>query len=384
MHPQTLEARARVLLVDDEPDVTRGIQLALRKEPFHIECADSAQQALELLGNKPFDAVVSDERMPGIPGSELLAIVRKRHPEVARIILSGHANMEAMLRSINSAEIYRFLIKPCPPEEIGLTIREALAARESRRRFEAWESEQLRSTPAVRALEFERALQGLWIGFQPILLASTGLVYGYEALLRSDDADWPGALAFLARARKQGRSQEAGRHIRSLVADSMDLAPTGSVIFVNLNPDDLDDDDLMSGRESLTKHARGIVLEITERDSLKSLSDLDCKVKLLRDLGYRIAIDDLGAGYAGLTSLALVLPDVVKFDMDLVRDIDRSPTKQALIRSMAGTCRDLGIQTLAEGIESVRERDVVVGLGCALLQGFLLGKPARKFLQVDG
>jgi EAL domain-containing protein (putative c-di-GMP-specific phosphodiesterase class I) len=185
-------------------------------------------------------------------------------------------------------------------------------------------------------------------------------------------------------ARKLGQSQEAGRHIRSLVADAIPRAPADAVIFVNIDPHDLDDDDLMSGRDSLTKYAQRVILEITERDSLKSLSDLDCKVKLLRDLGYRIALDDLGAGYAGLTSLALVLPDVVKFDMDLVRDIDRSPTKQALIRSMAATCRELGIQTLAEGIESPRERDVVIGLGCGLLQGFMFGKASREFVRVNG
>ncbi len=95
----------------------------------------------------------------------------------------------------------------------------------------------------------------------------------------------------------------------------------------------------------------------------------------LRELGFRIAVDDLGAGYAGLSSFALLEPDIVKLDMTLVRDVDRSSVKQKLVASMASLCRDMGLLTVAEGVETQAERDTLIHLGCDLLQGFYFARP---------
>jgi EAL domain-containing protein (putative c-di-GMP-specific phosphodiesterase class I) len=94
---------------------------------------------------------------------------------------------------------------------------------------------------------------------------------------------------------------------------------------------------------------------------------------------FRVAIDDLGAGYAGLTSFATLDPDFVKLDMSLVRDIHRNHTKERVVRSMAAVCRELGMLVVAEGVESPQERDLLVALGCDFLQGYLLAKPGRPF-----
>jgi EAL domain-containing protein (putative c-di-GMP-specific phosphodiesterase class I) len=96
-------------------------------------------------------------------------------------------------------------------------------------------------------------------------------------------------------------------------------------------------------------------------------------------MGFRIAVDDLGAGYAGLTSFAMLEPELVKLDMTLVRDIDRSPTKQKLVRSVAGLCKELGMMVVGEGVETAAERDVLISCGCDLLQGYLFAKPDRPF-----
>jgi EAL domain-containing protein (putative c-di-GMP-specific phosphodiesterase class I) len=102
-------------------------------------------------------------------------------------------------------------------------------------------------------------------------------------------------------------------------------------------------------------------------------------VTRLRTLGYRIAIDDLGAGYAGLTSFAQLEPEVVKVDMSLVRGIDGSPMKQKLVRSIISLCTELGIQLVAEGIETPGERDSLISLGGDLCQGYLFARPGRGF-----
>jgi EAL domain-containing protein (putative c-di-GMP-specific phosphodiesterase class I) len=118
-----------------------------------------------------------------------------------------------------------------------------------------------------------------------------------------------------------------------------------------------------------------VILEVTERASLEGIDDLPRRIKTLRSLGYRVAIDDLGAGYAGLTSFAVLEPDVVKLDMALVRGADQEPIKRKLIHSITTLCKELKILVVAEGVETEAERRTMAELGCDLLQGFLLGRP---------
>jgi EAL domain-containing protein (putative c-di-GMP-specific phosphodiesterase class I) len=291
-------------------------------------------------------------------------------------VLSGQASFDAALRAINGAEIYRFLVKPCPAAELEQVLREALTRRNSLRRFARWERDNAGDL-ALQTARFERVLEASWIAWQPIVDARDGRVYAHEALLRSDDAEHPTPERVLALAARAGRSIELGRRVRLHVADGLAREADANDVFVNVDPCDLADDTLVLGADELARHARRVVLEITERDTLAEVPDLDRRLASLRALGYRIAIDDLGGGYSGLTSLARVLPDIVKFDMELVRGIDGSPTRQRLLGPMVRMCRDMGIRTLAEGVETEGERTTVVALGCDLLQGFLLGRPER-------
>lgn len=123
-----------VLFVDDEPHFTSALQRALRHEPYRILTANSAVQALNILDRESVDVVVSDERMPGMSGSEFLAVVRRRHPRTVRILLTGYATLEAAVRAINEGEIYRFLTKPCQAKDLSDIIRQALAIRREMRK----------------------------------------------------------------------------------------------------------------------------------------------------------------------------------------------------------------------------------------------------------
>ena len=106
---------------------------------------------------------------------------------------------------------------------------------------------------------------------------------------------------------------------------------------------------------------------------------MQARIGRLREMGFRIAVDDLGAGYAGLTSFAQLEPEVVKLDMSLVRNVHTQPTKQTLVRTMISMCKELGMKIVAEGIESPEERDVIVAAGCDLMQGYLFAKPGKPF-----
>ncbi|HEY3498588.1 MAG TPA: EAL domain-containing protein, partial [Polyangiaceae bacterium] len=173
-----------------------------------------------------------------------------------------------------------------------------------------------------------------------------------------------------------------GRAIRRKVAEEIEKAPPGVSIFVNVHGNELADPELYAADAPLSRVADRVVLEITERWSLDRFQDVRERVKLLRSLGFRVAVDDLGAGYAGLTSFAHLRPEIVKLDMSLIRGVNDDPTRQHLIRSLNGVCRDLGIRVVAEGVETREERDALIALGSDLFQGYLFSKPAPPFQHV--
>ena len=120
----------KVLIVDDEPDIRKILVDVFEREPYDVFSVGSGKEALALLAGEPVDVVISDERMPGMNGSELLSIVRKQFPETIRIILTGHASIEAAIRAINEGEIYRFFTKPCNIVDLAVTVRQALEHKE--------------------------------------------------------------------------------------------------------------------------------------------------------------------------------------------------------------------------------------------------------------
>ncbi len=115
-----------ILLVDDEPNVLSSLTRALFDEPYQVTCAQSGEEALELVATTPFKLVVSDERMNGMQGSELLAILKDRYPHTLRILLTGHATLEAAMKAVNQGEIYRFFTKPWNDTELKFAIRSAI------------------------------------------------------------------------------------------------------------------------------------------------------------------------------------------------------------------------------------------------------------------
>ena len=107
---------ARILCVDDEINVLEGLENILRRK-FRFEKAQSGQTALEILkSQEPFAVVLSDMRMPGMDGAAFLGHVREEHPDTVRMLLTGHADMNAAISAVNQGQIFRFLTKPCPPD----------------------------------------------------------------------------------------------------------------------------------------------------------------------------------------------------------------------------------------------------------------------------
>jgi EAL domain-containing protein (putative c-di-GMP-specific phosphodiesterase class I) len=252
-------------------------------------------------------------------------------------------------------------------------------ARESRR--EPATRHEIRDRARLGAM-LDRALSSIWIAYQPIVTAATGSLFGYEALLRSDDPALTDPGSVLDAAEALGRVYAVGRAVRDKAPEPMQSVPPPALLFVNLHPSELADEALTAPFAPLTRIAERVVLEITERSSLALIDDIPFRVARLRELGFRIAIDDLGVGYSSLASFAQLEPEFVKLDISLVRDVHKHPMKQKLVRSMTALCKDVGITVVAEGIEVIEERDAIVELGCELLQGFLFAEPGRAFPEV--
>lgn len=119
-----------ILIVDDQAIVLTILKGILTKGPYRVLSARSAREALDILARHQVDVVISDERMPGMSGSDFLAIVRHRYPDTVRIILTGYASVESAIKAINEGEIYRFLTKPCRSQDLHAAVEDALAHRE--------------------------------------------------------------------------------------------------------------------------------------------------------------------------------------------------------------------------------------------------------------
>jgi len=230
---------------------------------------------------------------------------------------------------------------------------------------------------------FRRAMDGLYMVFQPIVSWTEREIVAYEALVRTCEPELARPDLLFSAAERLDMIIPMGRRIRRGVAQLVSTAPERVALFVNVHGGELADPELYDPASPLSRVAHRVVLEITERWSLDRFHDIGERIRALRDLGFRIAVDDLGAGYAGLTSFARLRPEVVKLDMSLVRGVNEDPTRQHLIRSLNGACRDLGIRVVAEGVETKEERDTLVALGSNLLQGYLFSKPARAFPVVE-
>jgi len=231
-------------------------------------------------------------------------------------------------------------------------------------------------------IAFRRTLGTLWAAYQPVVAPRERLVIAHEALMRSREAELPNPPAVIRAAERLGRVHDVGRTVRRLVATAIDANTTDTEFFVNLHTQELLDDDLYSATAPLTRHAKRVVFEITERGALEEIPNIRKRALQLREMGFRIAIDDLGAGYAGLSSFAILEPDVVKIDMSLVRGIERELVKQRLVRSVVSLGQDLGIMVIAEGVETEAERDQLFELGCGFHQGWLYAKAAEGFSQI--
>lgn len=384
-----LEAQPRlpyVLLVDDDPLVLRSLARSLQTTGVHVVTVNDPEKALKLIATEDVDCILCDIRMPTMSGLTFAKHTRAQKPDVPIVLMTGDPGLDSALAAIELG-ILEYLPKPIDPPKLRETVQHAITLRKfARVREEA--ANVIRSdfppddSDNELRLAFDRAMATMFVAFQPIVDAKQRSVFGFEALLRTREPALPTPPAVVDAAIRLGRAQELARRVRTKAVEDLRQAPSDVLLFLNVLPRDLDDPLLYDPHSPLADVAPRIVLELTERSDLAEVKDSLGRVGRLRQMGYRIAVDDLGAGYAGLSSFAALEPEYTKFDMSLIRGIDGSPVKRRIVGSMVTLCRDLGCRVVAEGVETAEERAVLDDLGCDLMQGYLFAKPASPFPDV--
>jgi EAL domain-containing protein (putative c-di-GMP-specific phosphodiesterase class I) len=217
--------------------------------------------------------------------------------------------------------------------------------------------------------------EGLDVALQPIVDLASGEVVGAEALARFTDAAGrgiPTESCFLdAHALELGTELELAA-VR-LALDSHDRLPEGLYLALNASPALLAGDELL---DLLAAHERRpLVVELTEHQAVEDYFALGRSLDALRAHGVRVAIDDVGSGFASFRHVTRVNPEILKLDRSLVCGIDDDPVRQSLAAAIVAFAADVGAVVVSEGIESEAElaclRELAVGLG----QGFFLGRP---------
>jgi EAL domain-containing protein (putative c-di-GMP-specific phosphodiesterase class I) len=368
-----------LLLVDDDVLVLKMTKKLLERRGYRVVGCSSGEDALVELARQTFDCMISDVQMPGINGMRLLRAVRDRDLDLPVVLITGNPDLRTAAAAIEYGA-FHYLIKPVETERLEHTVERASnagrIARAKREYVEQYGSGVfLTSDRAGVDAKLDRALSTLWMAYQPIVSASDASIVAQEALMRSGEPTLPHPAAVLDAAERGQRLFDVGRRVRASVADTISATPEPWLFFVNVHPSDLTDPALYDEDAPLSRVAARVVLEITERASLETNSALSEQTASLRQLGFRLALDDLGAGYAGLTSFVWLEPEFVKLDMSLVRDIHHSEAKRKIVGSMVGLCHEMGKQVIAEGVEQAAERVVLSELGCDLLQGYLFAKP---------
>jgi EAL domain-containing protein (putative c-di-GMP-specific phosphodiesterase class I) len=382
MSEHATETHGCVLIVDDEPGLLRTYAASLIAAGFEVCQAQNGREAVQQLGHRHFDAIVSDISMPELDGLGLLRAVREQDLDVPVVLATGSPDVDTAMMAVEYGAL-RYLRKPITLAALVLVVQQAVRlGKMARLKRDALalvgdRTKELGDRTSVE-VSFRRALQSMWMAYQPIVRYSERRIIAYEALLRSSEPTLPHPGAIVDAAQRLGKLTELGRAVRRHVAETISTS-TVPQVFINLHPRDLLDDELYFSEAPLTRIAQKVVLEITERASLDDIKDVPTRVATLRDLGFRLAVDDMGAGYAGLSSIAQLSPEVMKIDMILVRGIDAHPTKQKLVAAMAKLCLEMGVLVIAEGIETPAERDMLVQLGCDVMQGYLFAKPDRPF-----
>ena len=515
-----------LLLVDDEPNIPRSIQRALRSENYNILMANDAATALHLCEQEKIDVVVSDHRMPDVTGVELLSEIRNRYPETVRIMLSGQADLDDVIRAVNDGAVYKFLTKPWHNDTLRSVLKEAATIAQTQFGADAADNAEfanalssvelpaylvlleVRNVSALRALSAnltdgfvaeltrrcERVLGPLHLPITFIDENVAAFAVGSTSLEQLEElaaqlclpyylADQIAMLRIAIGAAQHEPKQPAVDCIKhGLVALSATNFSGEATVYTNLVKGDLHDKralerDMQNGLQrnefflQIQPQVRGstlaieggetlcrwrhkdqglispgqfidmaertgfinelglwvieqscellralknrgldkikisfnvsprqfstsdwtqlvvhhvqqahldpskLVVEITESSVMDNPTHALRVLTQLKETGIQIALDDFGTGHSSLAMLNELPIDVLKLDRSLIRGVAEDPRSRTMFSYLVKMAHELGIATIAEGVEDQTQVELCQTLDCDFIQGYAFYKP---------
>lgn len=216
---------------------------------------------------------------------------------------------------------------------------------------------------------------------QPIINVATGEVRAWEMLTRGPkDTELESPLQLFSVARQTGKLYELELIVLEKILELINATGCTQEIFINFTPITLGQERFIRDMKKMLAAyknipPRQITLEVTERDSIEGMENFLYNIKVLRTMGFRIAVDDTGAGYASLHSISEIMPDIIKIDRSVIQDIDKNTVKESMLKGLLLVAKEAGSLVVAEGIENKEEALVLSRNSVDLAQGYYYARP---------
>jgi len=227
------------------------------------------------------------------------------------------------------------------------------------------------------------ACQSFSFAYQPIVDTDTGGLFAFEALVRGREGQSAASVINAIPADQLYRFDRDARILALELAASLGLDTRLSLNFLPRSLEAFPD--AITATLAAARRANvpfeNVILEVTEGEAIRDTAGFAERMNAYRAQGVRFAIDDFGAGHSGLNLLADFQPDIVKLDMQLVRGVESKGPRQAIVRAVIQVCDDLGIDVIAEGVETEPEYRWFRRAGVRLFQGFYLARPQFETLK---
>lgn len=377
----------RVLLADDEP----GLRTALTELLSHEErveligTAGDAEEAIRIAEAGLPDVALVDVRMPAGGGPYAARGISRVSPATRVIALSAYEDRANVLEMLRAGAV-GYLVKGTAVDELLQGI-ESVAQGGTSLSAEVMSGVVAELATQLRREEIERdtdrALRGdierfvsghgVWMVFQPIVDLATREEVGVEALARFGSIPAKPPDQWFAQATTLELGLQLELRTINEALHSLPKIPGGMFLSVNSSHHTASSPELVDRLEGVEHR---IVLEITEHEEIEDYGALARSLEPLRERGLRVAVDDVGAGYASLRHALQLAPDMVKMDISLTRGVDRDPGRRALAAALISFAAETNMTIVAEGIETVAELAALRELGVPYGQGFYFARPA--------
>ena len=365
-----------ILIVDDEPAVSQLLTILLGSHGYTTKVAFTGRQALECI-SPDIDLVLLDMILPDSEGIKICQQMKSNSEtrDIPIIIISGNLNKSDRIESLYlGAEDY--LTKPFEPEELFARM-DVVFRRHHSRSIDDNILQHQETICELRRIIDEEAIN---VCFQPIYFLKPMRLLGFEMLSRPQTS---GAMAnpeiFFKNALKYGVYHDVEMiGWRKAIKMAADIFDGRQKLFLNCDPYLVESEKFKTVKDmfyNLGLSYNEVFFEITERSAVIAFDVFYERLREYRKDGFKIAVDDLGAGYSSLESIIELRPEAVKLDRRIVNGVSRDPYQRSIVKLFVTFCRENSIICVAEGIETKEDFDVLIELGVDAGQGYFLCRP---------